>query len=122
MRHQYTRVELESITQETAIYIEGAGIAPVSYTHLKAPLSGVRDRRAARETFVYLHFITIRKESQMKLYQKRNGNMSNQDWLDLGTLLLKLGYVVSIGKEKQSGSMYRSYIEIQGNGLEKEEL
>ena len=54
----------------------------------------------------------------MKLYQKRNGNMSNQDWLDL----LKLGYVVSIGKEKQSGSMYRSYIEIQGNGLEKEEL
>ena len=33
----------------------------------------------------------------MKLYQKRNGNMSNQDWLDLGTLLLKLGYVVSIG-------------------------
>ena len=55
----------------------------------------------------------------MKLYQKRNGNMSNQDWLDLGTLLLKLGYVVSIGKEKQSGSMY---IEIQGNGLEKEEL
>ena len=56
----------------------------------------------------------------MKLYQKRNGNMSNQDWLDLGTLLLKLGYVVSIGKEKQSGSMYRSYIEIQGNGLEKE--
>ena len=58
----------------------------------------------------------------MKLYQKRNGNMSNQDWLDLGTLLLKLGYVVSIGKEKQSGSKYRSYIEIQGNGLEKEEL
>lgn len=27
-----------------------------------------------------------------------------------------------VGKEKQSGSMYRSYIEIQGNGLEKEEL
>ena len=53
----------------------------------------------------------------MKLYQKRNGNMSNQDWLDLGTLLLKLGYVVSIGKEKQSGFMYRSYNEIQGNGL-----
>ena len=25
MRHQYTRAELESITQETAIYIEGAG-------------------------------------------------------------------------------------------------
>lgn len=23
MRHQYTRAELESITQETAIYIEG---------------------------------------------------------------------------------------------------
>ncbi len=27
MRYQYTRQELESITQETAIYIEGAGIA-----------------------------------------------------------------------------------------------
>ena len=26
MRHQYTRAELESITQETAIYIEGAGM------------------------------------------------------------------------------------------------
>ena len=26
MRHQYTRAELESITQETAIYIEGTGI------------------------------------------------------------------------------------------------
>ena len=26
MRCQYTRQELESITQETAIYIEGAGI------------------------------------------------------------------------------------------------
>ena len=31
MRHQYTRVELESITQETAIYIEGAGIAQLQW-------------------------------------------------------------------------------------------
>ena len=41
---------------------------------------------------------------------------------DDGPIPEELGYVVSIGKEKQSGSMYRSYIEIQGNGLEKEEL
>lgn len=31
MRHQYTRQELESITQETAIYIEGAGIAQLQW-------------------------------------------------------------------------------------------
>lgn len=31
MRHQYTRAELESITQETAIYIEGAGIAQLQW-------------------------------------------------------------------------------------------
>ncbi len=30
MRHQYTRAELESITQETAIYIEGTGIAQLN--------------------------------------------------------------------------------------------
>ncbi len=32
MRYQYTRQELESITQETAIYIEGAGIAQLQWT------------------------------------------------------------------------------------------
>ena len=31
MRHQYTCQELESITQETAIYIEGAGIAQLQW-------------------------------------------------------------------------------------------
>ena len=31
MRQQYTRAELESITQETAIYIEGAGIAQLQW-------------------------------------------------------------------------------------------
>ena len=31
MRHQYTRAEVESITQETPIYIEGAGIAQLQW-------------------------------------------------------------------------------------------
>lgn len=31
MRRQYNRQELESITQETAIYIEGAGIKEQMY-------------------------------------------------------------------------------------------
>ena len=35
MRHQYTRAELESITQETAIYIEGAGIAQLQWGGLE---------------------------------------------------------------------------------------
>jgi len=36
MRQQYTRAELESITQETAIYIEGAGIAQLQWGGLGA--------------------------------------------------------------------------------------
>ena len=35
MRHQYTRAELESITQETAIYIEGTGIAQLQWGGLE---------------------------------------------------------------------------------------
>lgn len=35
MRQQYTRAELESITQETAIYIEGAGIAQLQWGGLE---------------------------------------------------------------------------------------
>ena len=31
MRHQYTRAELESITRETPIYLEGAGIAQLQW-------------------------------------------------------------------------------------------
>lgn len=31
MRHKYTAQELDSITQETAIYIEGAGIAQIQW-------------------------------------------------------------------------------------------
>ena len=42
MRHQYTRVELESITQETAIYIEGAGIAQLQWGGLEIA-EGCRD-------------------------------------------------------------------------------
>lgn len=57
----------------------------------------------------------------MRLYKKKNGDMTKQDFLDLGALLLKMGYTVRIDREKQNSSMYRQYIEIQGNGLEKEE-
>lgn len=41
-RHQYTRQELESITQETAIYIEGAGIAQLQWGGLEIA-EGCRD-------------------------------------------------------------------------------
>ena len=42
MRHQYTRQELESITQETAIYIEGSGIAQLQWGGLEIA-QGVKD-------------------------------------------------------------------------------
>ena len=42
IRHQYTRAELESITQETAIYIEGAGIAQLQWGGLEIA-EGVKD-------------------------------------------------------------------------------
>ena len=42
MRRQYTRQELESITQETAIYIEGAGIAQLQWGGLEIA-QGVKD-------------------------------------------------------------------------------
>ena len=42
MRYQYTRQELESITQETAIYIEGAGIAQLQWDGLEIA-EGCRD-------------------------------------------------------------------------------
>ena len=42
MRHQYTRAELESITQETAISSEGAGIAPLQGGGLESA-GGVKD-------------------------------------------------------------------------------
>lgn len=42
MRHKYTTQELESITQETAIYIEGAGIAQLQWGGLEIA-EGCRD-------------------------------------------------------------------------------
>lgn len=42
MRHRYTRAELESITQETTIYIEGAGIAQLRWGGLEIA-EGVKD-------------------------------------------------------------------------------
>lgn len=42
MRRQYTRQEMESITQETAIYIEGAGIAQLQWGGLEIA-EGCRD-------------------------------------------------------------------------------
>ena len=35
MRHKYTAQELDSITRETAIYIEGAGIAQLQWGGLE---------------------------------------------------------------------------------------
>ena len=42
MRHQYTRAELESITQETAIYIEATGTAQPQWGGLEIA-EGCRD-------------------------------------------------------------------------------
>lgn len=42
MRHRYTRQELESITRETPVYLEGAGIAQLQWGGLEIA-EGVRD-------------------------------------------------------------------------------
>lgn len=42
MRHQYTRAELESITRETPVYLEGAGIAQLQWGGWEIA-EGVRD-------------------------------------------------------------------------------
>lgn len=42
MRRKYTRAELESITRETPVYIEGAGIAQLQWGGLEIA-QGVKD-------------------------------------------------------------------------------
>lgn len=60
MRHQYTRVELESITQETAIYIEGAGIAQLQW-------GGLEIAEGVKDGYLYCKHI---KPFAMELYGK----------------------------------------------------
>ena len=58
MRHQYTRAELESITQETPIYIEGAGIAQLQW-------GGLEIAEGCRDGYLYCKHI---KPFSMDLY------------------------------------------------------
>ena len=60
MRHQYTRAELESITQETAIYIEGTGIAQLQW-------GGLEIAEGVRDGYLYCKHI---KPFAMELYGK----------------------------------------------------
>ncbi|ANU42212.1 hypothetical protein ADH75_02865 [Flavonifractor plautii] len=60
MRHQYTRAELESITQETAIYIEGAGIAQLQW-------GGLEIAEGVKDGYLYCKHI---KPFAMDLYDK----------------------------------------------------
>ena len=57
-RHQYTRAELESITQETAIYIEGAGIAQLQW-------GGLEIAEGCRDGYLYCKHI---KPFSLELY------------------------------------------------------
>nr|DAZ31320.1 MAG TPA: hypothetical protein [Caudoviricetes sp.] len=59
-RHQYTRAELESITQETAIYIEGAGIAQLQW-------GGLEIAEGVKDGYLYCKHI---KPFAMDLYDK----------------------------------------------------
>lgn len=60
MRHQYTRAELESITQETAIYIEGTGIAQLQW-------GGLEIAEGCRDGYLYCKHI---KPFAMELYNR----------------------------------------------------
>ena len=60
MRHRYTRAELESISQETAIYIEGAGIAQLQW-------GGWEIAEGVRDGYLYCKHI---KPFAMDLYDK----------------------------------------------------
>ena len=60
MRCQYTRQELESITQETAIYIEGAGIAQLQW-------GGLEIAEGVKDGYLYCKHI---KPFAMDLYDK----------------------------------------------------
>ena len=60
MRHRYTRQELESITRETAIYIEGAGIAQLQW-------GGWEIAEGVRDGYLFCKHI---KPFAMELYDK----------------------------------------------------
>lgn len=60
MRHKYTAQELDSITQETAIYIEGAGIAQLQW-------GGLEISEGVKDGYLYCKHI---KPFAMDLYDK----------------------------------------------------
>ena len=59
-RHQYTRQELEQLTTETAIYIEGAGIAQLQW-------GGLEIAEGCRDGYLYCKHI---KPFAMELYNR----------------------------------------------------
>ena len=70
MRHQYTRAELESITQETAIYIEGAGIAQLQWGGLEIA-EGVKDGYLYCKHINRLRWICTTNTGQPGIGQRR---------------------------------------------------
>ena len=58
MKHQYTRQELEQLTTETAIYIEGAGIAQLQW-------GGLEIAEGCRDGYLYCKHI---KPFSLELY------------------------------------------------------
>lgn len=50
----------------------------------------------------------------MKLYDLKGGVLTDAERLELARLLVKAGYTVSIGKDKEGGTRPRKYIEIGG--------
>lgn len=60
MRHRYTRQELESITHETPIYLEGAGIAQLQW-------GGWEIAEGVRDGYLYCKHI---KPFALELYDK----------------------------------------------------
>lgn len=50
----------------------------------------------------------------MRIYPQKGGTLNEADRLELAKLLIKAGYRVNLGKEKQSGSnIYTHYVEFE---------
>lgn len=60
LRHKYTAQELESITRETPIYLEGAGIAQLQW-------GGLEIAQEVKDGFLFCKHI---KPFEMDLYDK----------------------------------------------------
>lgn len=55
----------------------------------------------------------------MKLYDIKGGVLTDAERLELARLLIKAGYTVNIGKDKEGGTRPRKYIEIGGTSNEQ---